>query len=617
MGYCSFCGAENRSGGRFCKQCGKQLEETAPIGTSGRPCAYCGTLLRADASFCRQCGKPVAALPASVCLSCGQALRAGATFCAQCGTRIVGPTGGRVCPCCGAPVKPTARFCPACRAPLAAPAAQDAAETLCPNCGTVTRPGARFCHACSHPLVAAPSPPPPPLPPAQQPGRFGTGDLLPLVRLSERYLILEKIAQGGMGAVYRAQDLRLQGKIVAVKEMSESVIAPSERERVLESFQREAELLARLSHPNLVRVTDRFEDGERHYMVMEFIEGQTLKALLDQRSAPFPEEQVLIWAEQLCSVLAYLHAQNPQIIYRDVKPNNVMVVGETGQVKLIDFGIARFYKPGQRKDTIEFGTDGFAPPEQYGKSQTDERADVYALGAMLHQLLTLRDPNTKLFSFPPLRRLNPAVSRRVEAAIARAVEPVVASRHQSVREMWQALSGEALEEPAVAQPAPGWAAGGVLLSPSTVDFGSVVVGRAIPERLLQVSVPAGAQVKFGADVAWLRVQPERVGTSGQQVTVALDTRRLKAGRSRPRCGLLKRLVAWPLHLLVPAACQVQGSISVWDQGGQRMGEVPVRAVAVPSPSAVLWGRLLGLLIILGELGVVAALGLLVLAVLVW
>jgi serine/threonine protein kinase len=448
------------------------------------------------------------------------------------------------------------------------------------------------------------------MPPSQQPGRFGTGDLLPTIVLVDRYVILEKIAQGGMGAIYRAQDKRLQGKIVAVKEMSESAIPPHERENILKSFRREAELLARLEHPNLTRVTDRFQEGERHYMVMEFIEGQTLGKMLEGRAEPFPEEQVLVLADQLCDVLSYLHNQKPKIIYRDVKPANVMVVDGSQEVKLIDFGITRFYKPGKRKDTIEFGTDGYAPPEQYGKSQTDERADVYALGAMLHQLLTLHDPVTNLFNFPRVRSLNSKASHRVEAAIAKAVQSNKDKRHQSIEEMRIALLGdEAAKQrrpptrggekstshtrPSITPPP-----GTLALTPTSVDFGTVSIGGATPDQSLVLTFPTGEKATLDTDAPWLQVHPRSVSKRGSPVTVTLDTTRLEPGRLQLGGNWLKRWAGWHTCRLVPVEQRTQAHVEIVLKGGAKQ-RVPVSVIAAPQSLQVQigWAMTIGAMLL--------------------
>ena len=570
MNICLYCGTHNRPGVRFCRQCGKPLGITVLARAAGPICSYCGVALRAGARFCKQCGQRIAVAPVAgsraTCSCCGQSVRHQALFCPHCGASLSGPQATKTCPHCGAPVRAIARFCP-------------------------------FC--CASLILARSTIPPPPLPPSQQPGRFGTGDLLPLIVLAGRYVVLEKIAQGGMGAVYKAQDRRLQSKIVALKEMSESAIAPAERKRVLDSFQREAELLARLEHPNLARVTDRFQEGERHFMVMELIEGRTLKEMLEGRTEPFLEDRVLVWAEQLCDVLAFLHSQTPKIIYRDVKPANVMVLDGTDTVKLIDFGIARFFKPGKRKDTIEFGTDGYAPPEQYGKSQTDVRADVYALGAMLHQLLTRRDPVTTPFQFPPVRSLNSKVSRRVQAAIAKAVKPNKDARHQSIEEMQIALLGDAAAQkpkpgrylptkekkekparptrPATAPPS---ALGNLVLTPALVDFGEVPVGGEAPDRSLVVTFPAGERAVLSTDVPWLHVHPRSVSKRGSPVTVTLDTIRLKPGRLSLEGTWLKRWAGWHTHILVPVDQEQHGYVEVQLKSGQSRS-IPVSVIAVP------------------------------------
>lgn len=426
-----------------------------------------------------------------------------------------------------------------------------------------------------------------------QPGRFGTGALLPLTVLAKsRYVILEKVAQGGMGAVYKAQDRRLQDRIVAVKEMSESAVAPAERQRVLDCFKREAELLARLEHPNLVRVSDLFQEGDRHYMVMEFVDGRTLEKMLDGRSEPFSEERVLLWAEQLCDLLSYLHNQQPKIVYRDMKPANVMVLNGTDVVKLIDFGIARFFKPGKRRDTIELGTDGYAPPEQYGKSQTDERADVYALGAMLHRLLTLRDPAAVPFQFPDVRSLNPKVSHHVDAAIAKAVQPAKEQRYESIEEFGAALLGggeprrTALRgKDRAAEKGPRLAPGNLVATPDAIDFGRVTIGGSVPFRLMKVDVPPGEKATLDISVPWLDVHPRGIDKSGD-VTVTVYPQRLRLGR-RSLSGL--GWVAWPARFLVPAERAFSSHVKIKSNGNTL--RVPVSIVAVPSRGRVVagWG----------------------------
>ena len=229
--------------------------------------------------------------------------------------------------------------------------------------------------------------------------------LAPSHLLKQRYRILASVGQGGMGAVYRAEDTQLGNRKVAVKEMSQNGLSPQEIAEATENFKREALLLAGLMHPNLPRIYDHFNEAGRWYLVMDFIDGETLEAYLAQaKGGKLSVEEVLHIGIQLCTVLNYLHTQQPPIIFRDLKPANIMLSPE-GHVYLVDFGIARHFKPGQAKDTIAFGSSGYAAPEQYGRTQTTPRSDIYGLGAVLHQLITGDDPSLKPFKFTPLTAL--------------------------------------------------------------------------------------------------------------------------------------------------------------------------------------------------------------------
>jgi tRNA A-37 threonylcarbamoyl transferase component Bud32 len=256
-------------------------------------------------------------------------------------------------------------------------------------------------------------------------------------RLAGRYLIGKKVGEGGMAAVYQATDTR-SNETVAIKEMSQDGLSPQEIKESLDAFRFEADTLMRLRHPNLPRVYAHFFEGARHYLVMEYIDGQTVEQLLIDAKGSLPETEVMGWAEQLCSALNYLHMQRPPIIFRDLKPSNVMVT-RAGKVKLIDFGIARVFAPGRARDTQILGTPGFAPPEQYGKAQTDARADIYALGCTLYQLLSNYDPATTPFALPPLNTRNAKVSPHIQLAIERATKLDRDQRFQTVADFEQAL----------------------------------------------------------------------------------------------------------------------------------------------------------------------------------
>ncbi len=264
---------------------------------------------------------------------------------------------------------------------------------FCDTCGAANRGQARFCRICGQRLQNA----------AHTINISSTlTGMLTQHTLKQRYLILGQAGRGGFGAVYKASDIEL-GRLVAIKEMSQSNLGAPELANANEAFRHEAILLAGLTHPNLPRIYEQFTDTGRSYLVMEFIEGETLDEYLNRlgnRKLPF--EKVFDIALQLCSVLDYLHNRQPPIIFRDLKPANVMITA-SGHIYLIDFGIARHFKPGQSKDTTALGSSGYAAPEQYGKSQTTPRADIYSLGVTLHQLLTDNDPSDSPFHFAVLQ----------------------------------------------------------------------------------------------------------------------------------------------------------------------------------------------------------------------
>lgn len=265
-----------------------------------------------------------------------------------------------------------------------------------------------------------------------------TGQLDPRTLLRKRYVIVRTIGQGGMAAVYEARDTR-RGTSCAIKEMSLSTVPTGERPQAIQNFLAEARILSRLNHANLPAFTDFFTEGTRHFLVMEFVDGSTLEDLLETNHGPFSERRVLGWARQLCDVLEYLHNQQPPIIFRDLKPGNIMLT-RGGRIKLIDFGIARLFRSSGAQDTQLLGTPGFAPPEQYGSAQTDERSDIYSLAMTLFQLMTdalnengfgLKDVH---FHYP---HISPPVARVLEKATALKVE----DRYQGITVFRRALLG--------------------------------------------------------------------------------------------------------------------------------------------------------------------------------
>lgn len=263
-----------------------------------------------------------------------------------------------------------------------------------------------------------------------------TGRLSPQSMLQQRYMIVGLAGRGGMSAVYQGVDTRLQRRI-AIKEMSQAKVAPADMAAAEARFEQEARILGALSHPNLPRIQDSFSEYGRSYLVMDYIEGKTLHQLMkDGQGQPLPVAQVIFYALQLCAVLDYLHQQHPPIIFRDVKPSNIMVQPD-GHLYLIDFGIARFFKEEQALDTVFLGSPGYAPPEQHGVSQTNPRSDIYGLGATLHYCLTGRDPYyaKEQFAFAPIRTLNPQVPVELDQLIQSMIAQDEQQRPASIQEV--------------------------------------------------------------------------------------------------------------------------------------------------------------------------------------
>ncbi len=273
--------------------------------------------------------------------------------------------------------------------------------------------------------------------------RSTTGQLQPGTNLMNRYLIQEVIGVGGMGSVYRARDLHFPNvvKLVAVKEMINQAPDPLVRQTIVQNFEREANILATLSHPAIPRIYDYFTLDNRSYLVLEFINGKDMEVILSQTEGPIPEEQALGWAIELCDVLNFLHAHRPDpIVFRDMKPSNVMI-NQHNHIILVDFGIAKPFQTGQKGTMI--GTEGYSPPEQY-RGEASTSADIYALGATLHHILSRRDPRMEPpFSFAerPLRKINPNVSIELETVINTALQYNVEDRFKSIDDFKDALIG--------------------------------------------------------------------------------------------------------------------------------------------------------------------------------
>lgn len=244
-----------------------------------------------------------------------------------------------------------------------------------------------------------------------------------------KYEILKEIGHGGMSVVYLAMDTHLN-RNWAVKEVKKKGTGKND-EIVVNSLLAEANLVKKLDHPALPRIVDIIDNGVTIYIIMDFIEGESLDKVLEEYGAQ-SEEKVINWAMQICDVLSYLHSQKPPIIYRDMKPANLMLK-PNGNISIIDFGIAREYKEQNLADTTVLGTKGYAPPEQYS-GQTDARSDIFALGMTMHHLLTGVDPRSGE-AYVPVRQWNPELSEGIEFIINKCVEPVAENRYQNCTEL--------------------------------------------------------------------------------------------------------------------------------------------------------------------------------------
>ncbi|MCD4784019.1 MAG: serine/threonine protein kinase [Candidatus Eremiobacteraeota bacterium] len=357
--------------------------------------------------------------------------------------------------------------------------------------------------------------------------------------LNDRYKILGIIGQGGMSNVYLVEDQKLQSQW-ALKEMLD--IFPSEEKgEILEQFKKEARILAGLKHPNLPRVFDYFDEENKHYLVMEYLEGLNLNELFEKNPEISPKK-VLDWGIQLCDVLESLHREG--IIYRDLKPGNVLV-DKNNRIYLIDFGIARFFTGGKIHDTVIIGTPGFASPEHHGQAETDARSDIFSLGATLHFLLTRVDPMHIPFLFKNPSEILPDLPAEFSEAIMKAVRMDPSQRFQSANEMKEflvrkvkpALEGKAPIDPVRTKPHTGkknvienvqtFTVDPVKsLAPATVLSGGIVLTAAV---IVAGGVPAVPVIVLSAvavaPVAYLfRSLYKYLFKTPQRLTVILDSK---------------------------------------------------------------------------------------------
>ncbi|MBO1511347.1 protein kinase domain-containing protein [Metabacillus bambusae] len=258
--------------------------------------------------------------------------------------------------------------------------------------------------------------------------RIGIGEIL-----DKRYKIVKILGRGGMGTVYLASDSRLSTSW-AIKEIK----LHNNHFLLKDMATVEVNLMKQFNHHSIPRVVDLITKDDAFYIVMDYIEGRSLDSIIAERGA-LSEKIVIKWANELCNVLSYLHSRKPAIIFRDVKPANIAIKTD-GRITLMDFGIAREYKPGNVNDTVMLGTRGYAAPEQYlGNAQTDERTDIYSLGVTLYYLVTALSPNNQPYEMVPIRKINPNLSRGLEKIILKCTKQNPDERYQSCKELMNDL----------------------------------------------------------------------------------------------------------------------------------------------------------------------------------
>ncbi len=304
-------------------------------------------------------------------------------------------------------------------------------SVYCENCSYKNNSGERFCFKCGKDLIVTAK----------------NGDLVTGVLLDKRYEIKNIIKKGGMGTIYLAIDRRFQDSPCVVKEMlsKDNVTEENKRQYMIEQFKKEAKILHDLRHSNLPVVKDYFIQSGRYYLVMDYIEGEDLKTiLLAYGDKGIKEEFVIDWTRQILEVFNYLHNQRPSIIYRDLKPENLMLRKSDQRIILIDFGIARTLNPDIDTTVTVIGTPPYSPPEVF-RGKTEVRSDIYSLGATMHALLTGKIPDGP-FSFDPLDNIKPDISKELTHIVEKALSMHIDNRYSTAQEMLDAIDRLSLKK---------------------------------------------------------------------------------------------------------------------------------------------------------------------------
>src|SRR6266851_2070515 len=369
---------------------------------------------------------------------------------------------------------------------------------FCSACGAANESGQTHCFACGQLLGAGTD------------GREAQDDVL----LHDRYQLGTTLGSGGFSAVYRAHDLQ-SGREVAIKQIRLAGLNVQETIEATDTFNRELSLLTVLRHPQVPRLYDQFRDREHWYLVLEYLEGTTLETYLETRAAqgqPLQVDEALAMGLQLCRVLEYLHTRQPPVIFRDLKPGNIMR-SPSARLSLIDFGIARHFRPGQTRDTRALGSPGYAAPEQYGRAQTTPQSDLYSLGALLHALLSGQDPSEQPVGLAPLRLGSSAAENELAALAQRMLAFDPGERPAAVHEVAAAL--EAIRRERVSQDG-----ARIWQPPTPQDLPSSMGGqrlhlqlptprRGTSRRSVLIGLGAVATAMVGGGIWWLNTSPPR------------------------------------------------------------------------------------------------------------
>jgi len=595
------------------------------------------------------------------CVACASPLGPNSKFCAACGTKVNSPAPAAqvnptlTCLSCGSHLNPIARFCPSCgnavhnsTTTIAPSVLNKPVNFSCPNCGHYSATSKRFCSKCGEPLTVLNNNSikvPPIIPAVTVSNTSSQSSLIQSVPVSinvasskpsivpgecfgdvqdpHRYCVEKLLGSGSFGDVYCVSDSHLVGRKLALKRLKidSNNDAASQAENAAR-FQKERDFLSSLNHPAIVQVLDYFVDvtTQCQVMVMEYVDGGNLTAQLEKAQKAgkqLPVDQVLGWASELCDVLSYLHNRPNKIIFRDMKPDNVML-NSVGQIKLIDFGIARTFKqtpaPKQLGDTEKLGTEGYAPPEAYGNAgQSGPESDVYALAATLHHLLSGEPPQAgKMFIFSPLMQLRSDIPQTVSQAIAHALLIDRGKRTPDAITFKQdlgltpspAFTSSVAQMPfPVILPSP--AQTFVSQSPASgyyiplpvklqtrigrvIDFQTVVCGDDLP--VYPIVVSPDDEIMSCPD--WIKTEQTPARLNAQLLTAAKVLQPLH--RPVPKdTSVIARLVGnwvnFHTHAFLRQETHLDDKIVVVNRNTRVQTEFPVKAILQPSAASNLWG----------------------------